>query len=136
MLTSFSDETAVLAALMAGASGYLLKNAPRAELLSAIRAVAAGATLLDPAVARVVQQRLAGISAGAGPQSRPGGLSEREREVIGLIARGLTNREIAEALVISEKTARNHVSNILDKLGLTRRSEAAAYAVRHGMANE
>ena len=132
MLTSFGDETAVLSAMLAGASGYLLKNAPRAELLAAIRAVAGGATLLDPAVAKVVQQRLAGLSSGQAAHREP--LSEREREVIALIARGLTNREIAESLVISEKTARNHVSNILDKLGLTRRSEAAAYAVRHGIA--
>jgi DNA-binding NarL/FixJ family response regulator len=134
MLTSFGDETAVLSSMLAGASGYLLKNAPRADLLAAIRAVAAGATLLDPAVAKVVQQRLAGISSGkTEPRTS---LSEREREVIALVARGLTNREIAETLVISEKTARNHVSNILDKLGLTRRSEAAAYAVRHGMAKD
>ena len=136
MLTSFSDETAVLSAMMAGASGYLLKNAPRAELLNAIRSVAGGATLLDPAVAKVVQQRLAGLSSGRPSGSADGGLSEREREVIALIAEGLTNREIAERLVISEKTARNHVSNILDKLGLSRRSEAAAYAVRHGMAGQ
>ena len=134
MLTSFSDETAVLSAMMAGASGYLLKNAPRADLLNAIRSVAGGATLLDPAVAKVVQQRLAGISSGR--PGADGGLSEREREVIAAIAEGLTNREIAERLVISEKTARNHVSNILDKLGLSCRSEAAAYAVRHGMAGQ
>lgn len=132
MLTSFGDETAVLASLMAGASGYLLKNAPRAELLAAIRSVAAGATLLDPAVATLVQKRLSGLAAPA-TQARSG-LSEREREVLALVAQGRTNREIAEQLVISEKTARNHVSNILDKLGLSRRSEAAAYAVRHGMA--
>jgi DNA-binding NarL/FixJ family response regulator len=115
--------------MLAGANGYLLKNVPRASLLDAIRSVAGGATLLDPAVARTVQQRLAGIASGSGA-GRPE-LSEREREVIGLVAQGLTNREIAERLVIAEKTARNHVSNILDKLGLTRRSEAAAYAVRH-----
>jgi DNA-binding NarL/FixJ family response regulator len=134
MLTSFGDETAVLSSMLAGASGYLLKNAPRADLLAAIRAVAGGATLLDPAVAKVVRQKLAGLSSGRADSRTP--LSEREREVIALVARGLTNKEIAEALVISEKTARNHVSNILDKLGLARRSEAAAYAVRHGMAKE
>lgn len=96
--------------------------------------MAAGGTLLDPSVAKVVQQRLAGLATSkADPRTA---LSEREREVIALVARGLTNREIAEALVISEKTARNHVSNILDKLGLTRRGEAAAYAVRHGIAHD
>jgi DNA-binding NarL/FixJ family response regulator len=134
MLTSFGDETAVIAAMMAGASGYLLKNAPRADLLAAIRAVAGGATLLDPAVARLVQQRLTNPPTAAA--GAPGGLSEREREVIALVAAGLTNVEIGERLDISDKTARNHVSNILVKLGLARRSEAAAYAVRHGIAGD
>jgi DNA-binding NarL/FixJ family response regulator len=134
MLTSFGDETAVLAAMMAGAAGYLLKNAPRADLLAAIRAVAGGATLLDPAVASVIQKRLTDPP-GAG-RGGPAELTEREREVIALVAEGLTNGEIAHRLVIAEKTARNHVSNILDKLGLSRRSEAAAYAVRHGIARE
>lgn len=134
MLTSFGDETAVLSSLLAGAAGYLLKNAPRADLLAAIRGVAAGQTLHDPTLTGTVRQRLAGLSVGKAETRTT--LSEREREVIALVARGLTNREIAEALIISEKTARNHVSNILDKLGLTRRSEAAAYAVRHGIAPE
>ena len=134
MLTSFGDETAVLAAMMAGASGYLLKNAPRTDLLAAIRAVAGGATLLDPAVAKLLQQRLTNPTA----QSRgaPGGLTERECEVIALVAEGLTNVEIAERLQIAVPTARNHVSNILAQLGLSRRSEAAAYAVRHGIAKD
>jgi two-component system, NarL family, response regulator DevR len=134
MLTSFGDETAVMAAMMAGAAGYLLKNAPRADLLAAIRAVARGETLLDPAVAGAVQRRLTSPSSAAGVGQ--GALSGREREVIALIAEGLTNIEIAERLKIAEKTARNHVSNILDRLGLSRRSEAAAYAVRHGIARE
>jgi DNA-binding NarL/FixJ family response regulator len=134
MLTSFGDETAVLAAMMAGAAGYLLKNTPRADLLAAIRAVAGGATLLDPAVAGAVQRRLTNPPNTS--RVGQGGLSEREREVIALVAEGLTNIEIAERLEIAEKTARNHVSNILDKLGLSRRSEAAAYAVRHGIARE
>ena len=134
MLTSFGDETAVLAAMMAGASGYLLKNAPRTDLLAAIRAVAGGATLLDPAVAKLVQQRLTNPPAPS--RSAPGGLTEREREVISLVAEGLTNVEIAERLLIAVPTARNHVSNILAQLGLSRRSEAAAYAVRHGIAKD
>jgi two-component system, NarL family, response regulator DevR len=134
MLTSFGDETAVLAAMMAGASGYLLKNAPRADLLAAIRAVASGATLLDPAVANLIKQRL--ITPPSTSRGAPGGLSEREREVIALVAEGLTNAEIAEHLGIAVLTARNHVSSILDKLGLARRSEAAAYAVRHGIAKD
>lgn len=133
ILTSFGDQTAVLAAMLAGANGYLLKNAMRDDLLRAIRAVAGGQTVLDPAVTKEVLERL---TAPSRSEQRRMVLSEREREVIRLIAGGLTNAEIAERLVIAEKTARNHVSNILDKLGLSRRSEAAAYAVRHGLADE
>lgn len=132
ILTSFGDRTAVLAAMLAGANGYLLKNAMRDDLLKAIRAVAGGQTVLDPAVTKEVLERLTAPS----QSEQRAALSEREREVIRLIAAGLTNGEIAERLVIAEKTARNHVSNILEKLGLSRRSEAAAYAVRHGLADE
>jgi DNA-binding NarL/FixJ family response regulator len=134
MLTSFGDETAVLAAMMAGASGYMLKNTPRDDLLAAIRAVAGGATLLDPAVAAMVKQRL--IAPPTTSRGAPGGLTEREREVIALVAEGLTNAEIAERLNIAVPTARNHVSNILAQLGFSRRSEAAAYAVRHGIVKD
>src|SRR5206468_2530176 len=109
MLTSFGTEDAVLAALMAGASGFLLKNAGHEELLRAIRAVAAGESLLDPAVTKAVTQRLVELaSSGEHPLLRS--LSAREREVLTLVAQGKTNREIAEQLVISETTARNHVS--------------------------
>jgi DNA-binding NarL/FixJ family response regulator len=129
MLTSYADQEAVCASILAGAGGYLLKNAARAELLRAIRAVAQGQVLLDPAVARAVTERL--VSLASQPRGDlPQPLSEREREVLALVARGHTNKEIADKLVISEKTARNHLSNILAKLGLSRRSEAAAYAVR------
>jgi DNA-binding NarL/FixJ family response regulator len=128
MLTSFSDDDAVVSSILAGASGYLLKNTSRGELLRAIRAVGAGQELIDPAVTGKVTRRLAQLA--RGPQALPDPLSEREREVLALIARGCTNREIATRLVISEKTAGHHVSHILDKLGLSRRSEAAVYAVR------
>ncbi len=128
MLTSYSDDDAVLSSILAGASGYLLKNTGRAELLRAIRAVGAGQELIDPAVTSKVTRRLGQLA--RGPAATPEPLSEREREVLALIARGYTNREIAEKLVIAEKTAGHHVSHILDKLGLSRRSEAAAYAVR------
>jgi two-component system response regulator DevR len=128
MLTSYSDDDAVISSILAGASGYLLKNTGRAELLRAIRAVGAGQELIDPAVTSKVTRRLGQLA--RAPASTPDPLSEREREVLALIARGHTNREIAEKLVISEKTAGHHVSHILDKLGLNRRSEAAAYAVR------
>ncbi len=133
MLTSFSENEAVMSAIMAGASGYLLKNVGRADLLKAIRAVAAGQNLLDPAVTRNVMEQLAQLAA----KERDAAvdvISEREREV--LVAQGLTNKAIAERLVISENTARNHVSRILDKLDLTRRSEAAVFAAQHGLLDE
>ncbi len=112
MLTSFAD------------SGYLLKNVSRAELLRAMRLVAAGQSLLDPNVTKQVMERLQVQAPGSE-------LTEREREVLALVARGYTNKQIAEALYVTEKTARNHVSHILEKLGLARRSEAAAFAVEH-----
>jgi two-component system response regulator DevR len=127
MITSFTNDDAVLASVMAGASGYLLKNVSRAELLKAIRQVASGQSLLDP---RQTQQIMTRMTSGAMPT--PGeDLTEREREVLALVARGYTNKQIADTLHVSEKTARNHVSHILEKLGLSRRSEAAAYAVEH-----
>jgi two-component system, NarL family, response regulator DevR len=127
MITSFSDHEAMLASVVAGASGYLLKNVSRIELLKAIRAVAAGESLLDPVQAQQVKAQLAVGSLPEGAEE----LTDREREVLGLVARGYTNKQIAEALSMSEKTARNHVSHILEKLGLSRRSEAAAFAVEH-----
>ncbi len=130
MITSHDNEEAVFASLLAGASGYLLKNKSRAELLKAIRQVAAGQSLLDPQVSKQATTRLTTLAQG-GTHAPGDELTEREREVIALIARGYTNKQIADALVVSEKTARNHVSNILEKLGLSRRSEAAAFAVEH-----
>jgi len=124
MLTSYVDNEAVAASVIAGASGYLLKNVSRVELLRAMRLVAAGQSLLDPNVTKQVMERL--------QVQVPGNeLTEREREVLALVARGFTNKQIAEALYVTEKTARNHVSHILEKLGLARRSEAAAFAVEH-----
>jgi two-component system response regulator DevR len=109
--------------MLAGASGYLLKNLNRTELLRSVRLVASGQTLIDPAVSQQAMQRLT---------SAPGSdLTDREREVLALVARGYTNKQIAEELYVSEKTARNHVSHILEKLGMARRSEAAAYAVEN-----
>jgi DNA-binding NarL/FixJ family response regulator len=128
MLTSYSDDDAVISSILAGAAGYLLKNTGRAELLRAIRTVGSGQDLIDPSVTGKVTRRLAELA--RQPPALPDPLSEREREVLALIARGYTNRQIAEQLVISDKTAGHHVSHILDKLGLSRRSEAAAYAVR------
>ena len=132
MLTSYSEEEAVFASVMAGASGYLLKNACRAELLDAVRSAARGESLLDPSMVGVVLDRLRRLTAEE-EDREVSSLSEREREVLACVARGLTNKENAAALVISEHTARNHVSHILDKLGLTRRSEAATFAAQHGL---
>lgn len=137
MLTSSSDEQAVLSSLVAGANGYLLKNVRRDELLRSIRAANDGQTTLDHRVMATVTNQLMNLSKGEdssiSAQLEENPLSERELEVVGLIAEGMTNKEIAKALVIAEKTARNHVSRILTKLGLTRRSQAAAWAIKSGL---
>jgi len=126
MLTSYTSDDAVISSILAGASGYLLKHLSRAELLRSIRLVAAGQTLID---ANAKQQAIEKLTRTA---SSPGGdLTDREREVLALVSRGYTNKQIAESLVVTEKTARNHVSHILEKLGMARRSEAAAFAVEH-----
>lgn len=131
MLTSSSDDEAVLSSLVAGASGYLLKNVRREELVRAIRLVSEGHQMLDPAVTDKVTRKL--VEMVTNPRSNDDGpLSGREIEIVRLVARGYTNRQIAEELVIAEKTARNHISRILDKLNLSRRSEAAAWAVQQG----
>ena len=135
MLTSYSDEQAVMASIMAGASGYLLKNTRRAELLNAVRSAAAGESLLDPGVTARVLARLRELSVKE-EDREVALLSEREKEVLALVAQGLTNKEIAAQLIIGENTARNHVSRILDKLDMSRRSEAAAFAVEHGLAGD
>ena len=123
MITSYTDDDAVISSILAGASGYLLKHVSRADLLRSIRLVATGHSLIDTNTAKQAMERLTQI-----PGSE---LTEREREVLTLVARGYTNKQIADTLFVSEKTARNHVSHILDKLGLSRRSEAAAFAVEH-----
>jgi two-component system response regulator DevR len=134
MFSSFGERETVLSAIVAGAAGYLTKNVARAQLVAGIRAVGEGQSLLDSAVTGPILQRLVELSQ-ASP--RPDDvLSQREKEVLLLIAKGNTNREIAAALVISEHTARNHVTHILDKLGLSRRSEAAAFAARLGLLDE
>lgn len=139
MLTSSSDEQAVLSSLVAGANGYLLKNVRREELLRAVRAADSGQTTLDSAVAATVTKQLMSLAQGQDSQTladEDNPLSERELDVIGLIAQGKTNKEIAADLVIAEKTARNHVSRILTKLGLSRRSQAAAWAIKAGLGDD
>ena len=123
MITSYTDDDAVISSILAGASGYLLKHLSRDELLRSIRLVASGHSLIDANTTKQAMERLTQM-----PGSE---LTEREREVLALVARGYTNKQIADSLYVSEKTARNHVSHILEKLGLSRRSEAAAFAVEH-----
>jgi DNA-binding NarL/FixJ family response regulator len=151
-LTSFVDEDRVTAAIEAGASGFLLKDAEADELAAAIHAAISGEVHLDPAVAGIVARGMRDRSSvgsatrtaahhGAAPQSRgraPGRaslatLTGRERDVLGGVARGLSNKAIADELGITERTARTHVSNILAKLGLTSRTQAALFAVQHGL---
>ena len=128
MLTSYADDEALFSAIMAGASGYVLKQIRGNELVDAIRRVAAGESLLDPAVTARVLERLRTPS---DPEDeRIASLSDQERRILDLIAEGKTNRQIADEIFLAEKTVKNYVSNMLAKLGMSRRSEAAAYAAR------
>jgi two-component system, NarL family, response regulator DevR len=130
MITSYPDNEAVTSSVLAGACGYLLKNVSRSELLKAVRLAASGESLLRPEATQKAISQMTSLVHRSTSKSNDD-LTEREREVLGLVTRGYTNKQIAEALYLSEKTARNHVSHILEKLGLSRRSEAAAYAVEH-----
>ena len=138
-ITSFVEEARIVAALEAGASGFLLKDAEADELAAAIRAAASGEVHLDPAVAGIVARRMrsrpgGGPGGGAGQGGDAlGSLTARERDVLGAVARGLSNRAIADELGITERTARTHVSNILAKLGLASRTQAALLAVQHDL---
>jgi DNA-binding NarL/FixJ family response regulator len=127
MLTSFADDEALFSAIMAGAAGYVLKQIKGTELVDAVRRVASGESLLDPAVTRRVLERLR-----ADPQEDEAlaRLSEQERRILDLIADGRTNRQIADEIFLAEKTVKNYVSSLLSKLGMQRRTEAAAYAAR------
>ena len=126
MLTSFSDDEAVYAAILAGAAGYLLKQVRDTDLVNAIRRVAAGDSLLDPAVTTRVLERLRHKD----DDDPLAALTDQERKILDLIAEGLTNREIGERMFLAEKTVKNYVSNMFSKLGMSRRTEAAAYAAR------
>ena len=126
MLTSFADDEALFSAIMAGASGFVLKQVRGAELVEGVKRVAQGESLLDPATTARVLERI---------RARPeedelSGLTAQERVLLGHIAEGLTNRQIGEAMHLAEKTIKNYVSNLLAKLGMSRRTEAAVYAAR------
>jgi DNA-binding NarL/FixJ family response regulator len=128
MLTSFSDDEALFDAIMAGASGYVLKEVRGSDLVNDIRKVAAGHSLIDPFLAERVMERIKGQR----QDDRSEHLTPQEQKILDLIAEGMTNRQIAEKMYLSEKTVKNYVSNLLAKLGMSRRTEAAVYAVRHG----
>jgi len=129
VLTSFAEDEKVFPALKAGAAGYLLKDASPQELLQAIRDVSRGESALHPTIAH---QLLREFRQPVDPTSATPSLTEREREILLLVAQGLSNLNIAEQLVISERTVRSHISNILEKLHLSNRTQAALYALRQG----
>jgi len=126
MLTSFADDEAVYAAIMAGAAGYVLKQVRGTELVDGIRRVARGESLLDPVVTTRILERIRHSEG----DDELAGLTDQERKILELISDGLTNRQIGEQMFLAEKTVKNYVSNLLSKLGMSRRTEAAAYAAR------
>jgi DNA-binding NarL/FixJ family response regulator len=127
VLTSFADDEALFDSIMAGAAGYLLKQIKGNDLVDAIRRVAAGQSLLDPNVTARVLERLRN---GPAEDERLARLTDQERKILDLIAEGLTNRQIGQRMFLAEKTVKNYVSNLLAKLGMERRTEAAVFATR------
>jgi len=127
MLTSYADDEALFASILAGASGYLLKDAKTRTVVEAIAAVAEGRSLLDPTVTGKVLER---VRKGTDEDPALASLTDQERKVLEHVAEGKTNREIGTVMFLSEKTVKNYVSRILDKLGLARRAEAAAYMAK------
>jgi DNA-binding NarL/FixJ family response regulator len=127
MLTSFGDDEALFDAIMAGAAGYVLKQIRGTDLVGAVRTVASGQSMLDPRAASQLMARLRDASAKPDPLA---GLSGQERRILELIGEGLTNRQIGERMFLAEKTVKNYVSALFAKLGMERRTQAAAYAVR------
>ena len=127
MLTSFSDDEALFEAIMAGAAGYVLKQVSGSNLIDAVRRVGSGQSLLDPKVTARVLERL---RKGPDEDERLKGITDQERRILNLLADGKTNRQIAEEMFLAEKTVKNYVSNLLTKMGMSRRTEAAVYAAR------
>jgi two-component system response regulator DevR len=132
MLTSFPDDEAVFSAIVAGASGYLLKQVRARDLVAALEAVGRGESLLDPAVTERVLQRVRQIATGE-IHDELAGLTPQERKILLLVAEGKTNKEIAAEIFLSDKTVKNYVSSILSKLNLERRAQAAAFVAKHRM---
>ncbi len=133
VLTSFTDDEHIMPAIEAGATGYLLKDVSAPELVKAIEGAFRGQAQLHPEVARKLMEQVRQPRRRQDPAEE---LTPRERDVLGLIASGMSNKEIARELVMTERTVKGHVSNILGKLGLQDRTQAALYAVRHGLAPE
>src|SRR5689334_24547558 len=131
ILTSYDDDDALFAAVMAGASGYLLKQIRGPSLTEAVEHVAAGHSLIDPALVERLLARLRSPEQDASPSAHPDGLTDREQEILDLIAEGLTNRQIGARLHLAEKTVKNYVSGLLAKLGFERRTQAAVYGAQH-----
>jgi DNA-binding NarL/FixJ family response regulator len=130
-LTSYADDAAVLATILAGAQGFLLKEVGSDELLRAVRTVAGGQSILDPAVTQRVLARVQTLSSSTSTDPKGEALSPQEHRVLALVAEGKTNKEIAVALNLSEKTVGNYLSNVFQKLNISRRSQAAVYFTRH-----
>jgi two-component system response regulator DevR len=135
MLTSYPDEEAVLSAIIAGASGYLLKQIRGRDLVSALEAVGRGESLLDSAVTEKVLERVRRMASGSATDDLAE-LTSQERKILLLVAEGKTNKEIAAEVFLSDKTVKNYVSSILGKLNLQRRTQAAAYVAKRGRGNE
>ena len=131
MLTSYPDEEAVLSAIVAGASGYLLKQVRARDLVAALEAVGRGESLLDPAVTEKVLERIRRIASGSQETDELSQLTGQERKILLLVAEGMTNTEIAAEIFLSDKTVKNYVSSILAKLNLERRAQAAAFVAKH-----
>jgi two-component system response regulator DevR len=132
ILTSYDDDDALFAAIMAGAAGYVLKQVRGTDLVDAVRRVAGGQSLLDPAVTQRVLRR---IREGEPAEDPLRSLTKQERRILDLIGQGLTNRQIAAEMFLAEKTVKNYVTQLLSKLGLERRTQAAVLVTRHGATN-
>jgi DNA-binding NarL/FixJ family response regulator len=127
MLTSYADDEALFAAIMAGAAGYMLKRVGSTDLVDAVRRAGQGASLLDPSLTSRVLDRL---RTGPNEDQRLASLTPQERRILELITEGHTNRQIADAMILAEKTVKNYISNLLAKLGVERRTQAATFAAR------